>query len=1424
MKVIPKLNLNQNPQNCEEGSIMFAKNIKLDHDGSFTSDFGYEDLSGCTSDTINFVGHIVGLDNKIYLFSHIGTYPNTEDAIYEYDEITKTAIKLKTGWKYNDGEIDGCVSTNVSGEKILTIAEYKDDNIDIPLKHINLSFCTEYDDESLYTQAPKVPMCNVTLNTTYAKTIPNGTYIFFIRYKIRKDCYTNWYLCSSPIFGGTSTKITTLQGGVQYINTNTDSAKSFVFDVSFINEEFLKLYKSFQLGFIISNDNAVNARSWKEFNTSTNKIYFDYEQVEEINIDDILATTYDIYNVRNITNFKNKLYISNYKESNINIDLKNITDTISIELYHNSKDPINYRQLKFNGYDLTYNNEKGYYDKIGSTEIGYDSEIFKGNPFNYEVSNLYKGDTLEKDKIASFDIKWNAENNPDLCTVYNIYNEALNNAIFGKTEERLYNKGEIGIVKAKEGSDFYYYSPSGDSSKHQWYNLGFTFTYGSADEKDSEHIIDARNGVYLFNNKTLKTAPDGNSYWLTKNKGFSEEARAFIKKNIKDEIKSRNRFIYARIEVDYGTNEYTTDITGDTKKNIYIDNDKSKNYGIHNANTNIIDTNIKNDVLNNTFMWLNRWCVGIDENGAPLYVLNDEDKPVRLSSITFVFKAITFSVDEYEILNDDNNIHIRFDINAKIVDWKCNCNFDVKDGIVETTNLPSTITQQSSLMPLSTYNVYAHFVDDNHVITNGVHVGTIGDLNKIIPENDTDVIQLQYEITSVPANTKYKGFFFSIENVGNYVVEGFDYKKIGNTHIINCIELDTLLYNINNNITIQTADYNTGTIKLITNNAKYYSSGSSYPTLAFGNCGYVSWTDNSGNSYYNQKLYIIIERDTNTEKNNSLIKCSPYIKLEHCDFTTINKGFYGSYFCLVKKPSFDLSSECYVSGTDVYKANRSTVINIKEFTGYIQLQDSITYLIRSNFNLNYLSITEEINDQIFSVGSASSGIKQVAKVINSATLSYIYELKSMYKDFRNKIFRPYEDDITKIQFDNTIRVSNVLSDETFNNSIFKFNSLDYYNVPTDRGIIVKLFSIGNNIYVHTKGSLFKFDANQNIIATEKDITLKESEPFNNGITQVCDSQYGYAGLESKHSGCVTFDFYIFYDKQNNHLFAHGGNSQLTIIDNDIYKILDFYKPKDCRIIHDEKNNRVLINFVIEADKEITISFNYKTKSFISLHDITLNKAVNSRNNCYSYINKLGLLFNSNTISEENIYGNATKQNYLTDAEYNSTYKTCKFSLSVLLFPTGDNQRTSVDSVQYVADLVKDNITNQRNYDLYKIATNTKVNPVKEFFITTDECISTSIKTTVDDTVRPNSLLDYKGFKYNLGFWTCNYFRNSTNTNNVYKYPNQPGTITEGEEVIARYPNNDNFSLVYGRYFILTFGFINDKPIKFENILINNSIY
>lgn len=1418
MRVIPKLNLNQNPQNCDEGSLMFAKNMKLDSDGSLVSDFGYKNISALSNKQI--VGHIVGLDNIIYIFTH--TDSNSE--IYEYNEKTETATKIQCGWKYSGGEIDGTVTTNISGEKILSIAEYiNSKTILIPIKHINLSFCKETDDESIYTQAPRVPMCNLTLNNTYAKTIPNGTYVFFIRYKIRTDVYTNWYLCSCPIFGGTSTKINTLQGGLSYINYRTDSAKSFIFDVAFVNESAKSLYKSFQLGFIISHDDSTNARIWKEFDINTNKIYFDYEQVTDADIDELLATTYDIYNVRNITSFKNKLYISNYIESNINENVDKISKALSVNYVHsdpNGSNNVLYHNMKLNGNALVFNDSLGYYDSLVSRSAI--SSILQENMFNLSISRLYKGDTIEKDKIASFDIKWDSENNPDLCTVYNIFNDAYDDAVFGYTEERLYNGGRIGIVQHYAGGQLWLYDRD-TNNKHQWDDLGFTFIYGSADERDANRLTSVRNGVCLFNRYTKVYGVTGSNdynYWASRDKGFSNEARAFIQKNIKDEIESKNRLIYCYIEFSSGTKTYSIDFSSEMNASNYIGNKDSQNYGYENANNPSIPSRIELMIRRKIFSIIQEKVVGIDENGA--LVFNFNGNIIRSCTATVVFKAIKFTLDTEDIVDDDSHFNKRFYINAKITEYKSVCNFSIKDEYINITDTTENINQKATLMPLSKYNVYVHYVDDNHIITNGKLLTTL-ETNDI--KSNTDTINLAFAYNTNPPVSKYKGFFFSIVNIGRQVIECFNYRKVNNnnTHIVNCIEVDCLLYNINTDIKIIKID-NDGNEITVTEHAKYYSSGSSFPTLAFGNCGYISWTG-TGN-YSNDRLYIVIDRDASKEKNYDLIKCSPYYPLKQTNNTTIDKGFYGSHFCLVKKPDFDLSSSCYVSGKDVYSAKRDNTLSLSEFNGYIQIQNSITYFVRSNFNLNYLSLTEDVDDQIFSVGNASSGLKQVAKVINSATLSFIYELKGMYKNYRNKLFREYDDN-KRVDFNNTVRVSTVLSDETFNNSVFKFISSDYYNVPTDRGIIVKLFSIGNNIFVHTKGSLYKFDASQTLVSNDADIELKESDPFTNGITQICDSQYGYAGIDDKHSGCVTFDTYVFYDKQSNHLFGYSGQSQLGQIDEDIFKIIKYYKPIGCRMIHDDKNTRILINFIIADEKEITISFNYKTKHFISLHDITLKNAFNSRDICYSYNNNFCTLFNeADTINTESLYGGATKDSYLTDAPDEGTYKDCKHSISVILFPD-ESQRASLDSIQYIADLNKTNMfaNTAKNKTILDISRNTKTNPVKEFFAITDECKSTPVVTNVDDTARPNSLLDYKGFKYYLGFWTSNYFRNALNADNIYQYPNQPGVdLVVDNKKETRYPNSDNNSLVYGRYFILTFGFINGTPVKFENVLINNQKY
>lgn len=1484
MKVKPKLYLNGSPQTAEEGSLAFARNMKIDNDGNLVSDYGYENIDSLQG--YNIVGHIVGLDNKIYLFTDKEEQIKTEETdvyntiniILEYDEIDKTVNELATGWSYSSGEISGYVSTNITGEKILTIAEYKEDDT-IPLKHINLAHCSKNDDESLYCQAPICPTANLILKDTYVKTIPNGVYIFFIRYKIRKDVYTNWFLCSRPIYGGCSENITTFQGGLKYINLHKDSAKSFIFDLLFAQEENKQAYKEFQLGFIINHDEATDARTWKHFDINTKTIYFDYENVEETNIDDLLKVTYELYNVRNVTAFKNKLYISNYKETNFNYDvnLDNIIDLQVVDNYDSSNS--NVPKATLSGYELSYNNNDGikYFDKT-ITNISI-STILDKNNFDYSVHNLNKTSEIAKDaKIASFILEWDSNVNPDIAFITKVENKLYNNCIFGKEFENIYPSNntsndvlaKFGIKYIGTDSTVYYYEPIDSTSiipsslNNSLYNLGFSFAFGSR-QNDNKNNRDEYLKSQAFNEYTFYNIKSHGTYVRTYNKfyatdlGFTDKNVESIKNVVKEEIESRSFFAKAYIIITSGAKSYKigyesfmdsntyagtsmdfniTTIVDFTNNTIKCAEDYKENaykyYEDENLtllNPNYFNTNeLNNDLKNNIIQWVFSTIqpitkgISVDNEGNRHLILDlskyEGNTRTIADNIQIVFRKIDFKVEVQEDKFESNKkFKYTFNISMDSNDYISNCTFDFNSSLI-TTAVTKSYSQLPSLMPFSKYRTYVHFVDNHNIITNGIKLKDIE--TKGISDNSS-ILSLTYKLNK-DYNNYYKSFFISIKNIGDVIIEGFGYKKLNNTHILNFLELDTLLYNINDNITIIN---NTGTI--ITTTAKYYSSGSSSPSLAFGNCGYVSW-DDANNNYKDTKLYIKIVRDINNTSEYNLIKASGYIPLTKTnDYINLIDAYYGSWFCSVTKPDFDLSSSCYVSGRDIYTADRTiNYVGLKDFTDFKNVSPSITYYIRSNFNLNYLSLTEDITDSIFSINGASSGNKQVIKVINSAILSYIYELKSMYKDFMNKTFNAYDEDY-KIQFDNTIRVSNVLSDETFNNSVFKFDATDYYNIPTDRGIIVSLFAIGNTIYAHTKGSLYKFDATQTIMSTNEDIKLQESEPFDIGLSQVFDSQYGYGGIENKEAGCITFDSYFFYDSKSNHIFAYSGNNQVQLIDGSIYKLLEYYKPNICRTIHDITNKRILFEFELpvfegSGNSIITLSYNYKSKSFVSIHDITLKNSFTTINTVYSYNKEFIKLFDTTykTISQDilfipfnlyKLYGGASERSYLI---FNNLDKS-PFNIAIIMFPK-NYLKEVLNNVSYIGNIIENDIISGSGrdeiglryaYNQINVLVTKPETIVKAFNVITDICKSNIITDTIDDTIRPNSLLDYKGIKYDKGTWNINYFRDNQNIRDVYNY---------------NAVESDNLSLIYGKFFILNFNFINEKPIKFEEVFINSEKY
>jgi hypothetical protein len=312
---------------------------------------------------------------------------------------------------------------------------------------------------------------------------------------------------------------------------------------------------------------------------------------------------------------------------------------------------------------------------------------------------------------------------------------------------------------------------------------------------------------------------------------------------------------------------------------------------------------------------------------------------------------------------------------------------------------------------------------------------------------------------------------------------------------------------------------------------------------------------------------------------------------------------------------------------------------------------------------------------------------------------------------------------------------------------------------------------------------------------------------------------------------------------SNHIFAYGGNSQVQLIDASIYKMLCYYKPTYCRTLHDDANHRVL--FEVKTDvtagnyKTFTISYNYKSKSFVSLHDLSLEKAFHSRYLSYSYkrSNSLGLsqLFVptktiDNTVLNQDmniykIYGNATTVCFIQFGADTQDVQSSPFNIAVVVFPQ-DSYREVVNNLKYIGDIVKDNYDEKTNYEVIKFPQVTRTNPVSKFYVVTDRCVSTPVTGDVNDAQRPANPDDYKGFKYDMGSWNTNYFRNALNDTNIYQYPNQPGVNEPiaGGQTYTRHPNTDNNSLVYGKYFILVFDFIKNRPIKFEEVSVNSNQY
>lgn len=358
----PILTLNKHFSAYPNYSLYDAKNIRISDDNTVIQNeeslLANEVIYNFLNDFYNNYNIIscIACPNELVLFVRDNNTSNKDNlTIVRYNEKNnKIGIvygayeSYYKGLNYYGGTITGTYTYNVDGSLIIAFCEY--DNLGehklLPMQTINLGLFQEIDtinqlgiwidtsnifnDRDLenfkLSLVPEVNLPQFANVDYYSGKAYNAWYYIYIRYKINKIDYTQWYNIGYPICisdNNLATLIDIKSEFMQtYIGSGTDtSSKSFVLNLTKVDNR----YKEYQLGFVV-----INKTLNKQFRTGDittdiqSGFIFNKDNLIEENLD--LNKYYNYYNVKNIINYKNRLYISNYEEDEINkIDTSSIT-------------------------------------------------------------------------------------------------------------------------------------------------------------------------------------------------------------------------------------------------------------------------------------------------------------------------------------------------------------------------------------------------------------------------------------------------------------------------------------------------------------------------------------------------------------------------------------------------------------------------------------------------------------------------------------------------------------------------------------------------------------------------------------------------------------------------------------------------------------------------------------------------------------------------------------------------------------------------------------------------------------------------------------------------------------------------------------------------------------------------------------------
>ena len=1311
MNIVQKLSLNKHPKDVPDLSLVMAQNIKISNDEScITNEEGIREntyiktfLENHYNKSYKILGIIPCNNELVIIASPIDNIFSA--SIFRYRENTAvTSENMKCVYDkliYNGGKYTGTFTYNVEESLILALSEY-DADIKVPMKIINLG---NFDNDIIFNDTdlqdkqislvPEVKIPSIINYNYLAGSSYKGWYFIFIRYKINSVDYTQWYNFGTPIYLDNLITKQIVRENFYINGDNSGYNDGFsdaisedldicnkTFNIGINTEIFKNDYKNFQLGFICCTKSYTKVWRTNDIDANNGSYTLNNSNLIEHSLSDFINNYYNYFNVKNLINYKNRLYIANYSESYTNISDKDLIDnssniTISgkVNIISNSNiDSVTklpeLTNANFNNRckqttlipDGIYNFYIHYIDKYGHTTKGYKLNP-KSNINNFIDKYAVIIPVIIEDTTYYFPCKitdtfgdyWTTRSDTRTVLVYNSFNNG-----------NLNNSKEVSIFEITNALNNIFKDYSNDLYKDLYISQVInnaiindnTFSFG---------VTINTNGDYLFR------VPKNNSKMIDN-----------INYNLQYSIDVKCQTIpegYIGYYISYEKYEPNSIVTGVLVK-------RNANVG---GNSTIDDNNRFNEVD------------GMDRTMCFYSSTFDIQDSIKMKYNALKINSFIFELDDkYKIIVDTSSDLTEQKEKNKRVQY------------ANRANIYYHLSDNDELLNIPIYPIYNYKLGvANDIKTNRTGKGTA------LVLNDKDELFIQQLSKYIYNEETQEGRWESPDTaILTYIVSLYNYRND--------------IYTSKNKKLIRLTDYIYSTNNI---NVKYgYNGVLSYDSVII----------------YNDNGYILAASADD------------------------NKSSY-------KSMTISENIQYLPNGTNVTRIHPVSYITFPVYDEYFHESKVI-----NNEPKIYYNFVEDPSKE-----NARKWEGSFVEPINSIDL--FKNPQGSISDFYPITNTNYREDLVNvIQFNKTVRRSNVIQDETRVNAWRQFPIEGYKNITENKGKITNLVGIGSLFLVHTEHSLFMFDTGNTLEAVDQSIQLAQPDAFEVAYREVFTSDLGFGGLQDKESTIIDQFGYIFYNNDSNRLYQFD-NKQLAMIDDDIVEWLLRNKPYNVRFANDKQNNRLLIKFEYGDNQYSVLSYNYNIKSFISTHSYYFDKAYNTKVNLY--------------LRCDDNHNNCSLHQFIKNKNTYCSFDNVKTNLGEII--NQDSKLSIIVNPSF--EIIK--YLEYFNYKLSKIADVDKVSltnlPVEGTIIPfsgnklkvyNDLTNTGELDINVNEEISKNIFANFDKPYWHLGVWNYSYLCNKINT-----YPS-----TKNPDILSR---------IIGNYFIIEFTFDNsdNKLIEFEGL-------